>query len=156
MGTGNSTELSAFTTLQSGTPLTTRFTFQAYDSIILNGRGDLGRTEKFTQTDVGLRHKYRFGSSERFTMVFDMDFLNVFNESNQLRVFDNISGHDFEGEEVGLSSDPIAAGAQFQTIPTRDAILSVIAAEDAADDRYKLTTVYQGGRSVRFGFRLIF
>ncbi len=156
MGTGNSTEFSAFTTLQSGTPLTTRFTFQAYDSIILNGRGDLGRTEKFTQTDLGLRHKYRFGSSERFTMVFDMDLLNVFNESNQLRVFDNISGFSFSGEEVGLSSDAVEAGAQFQTIPTRDAILSVIAAEDAFDDRYKLTTVYQGGRSIRLGFRLIF
>lgn len=153
-GSNNSTEFSAFQTLSSGTPLTTRFTFQSYDSIILNGRGDLGRTEKFTQTDLGLRHKYRFG--ERFSMVFDLDVLNLFNESNVLTVFDNISGLNFDGEEVGLSSDTIEAGAQFQTIPTRDAILSVIAAEDAADDRYKLATTYQGGRSVRFGFRLIF
>lgn len=153
-GPNNSTEFSGFQTLSSGTPLTTRFTFQSYDSIVLNGRGDLGRTEKYTQTDLGLRHKYRF--AERFTMVFDLDVLNVFNESNTLRVFDNISGFNFAGEEVGLSSDTIEAGAQFQRIPTRDKILSVIAAEGAEDDRYKLATEFQTGRSVRFGFRLLF
>ncbi len=155
-GSGNSTEFSAFTTAQSGTPLTTRFTFQGYDSVILTARGDLGRTEKFTQTDIAVRHKYRFGSNERLTLVFEVDVLNVFNESNQLAVFDNISGLNFSGEEIGLSADFIQAGGDFQRIPTRNNILNIIDDEDARDERYGLTDTFQGPRSVRFGFRLIF
>ncbi len=158
-GGGNSTEFSAFTTAQSGTPLTTRFTFQSYDSIILRGRGDLGRTEAFTQTDLAIRHKYRFGSNERLMMVFDVDILNVFNESNELAVFDNINGFNFSGEEIGLSSDFIQAGGDFQRIPTLDRILAIINDPDeggGTDTRYGLPTTFQGGRSVRFGFRFIF
>jgi hypothetical protein len=155
-GTGNSTEFSLFTTAQSGTPLTTRFTFQSYDSIILNGRGDLGRTEAFTQTDFAVRHKYRFGDNERMMMVFDVDILNLFNESNQLTVFDNISAFNFSGAEVGLSDDSIVAGGQFQNTAIRDAVLKEIESRGVQDERYGLTTGYQSGRSVRFGFRFIF
>jgi hypothetical protein len=155
-GGGNSTEFSGFTTAQSGTPLTTRFTLFSIDNSILNGRGDLGRTEAFTQTDVALRHKYRFGSNERLTMVFEVDILNVFNESNVLAVFDNISGLNFSGEDIGLSSNAPEAEAQFQRQATRDAILNVIEAEDARDARFGLPTTFQTGRSVRLGFRLLF
>jgi hypothetical protein len=156
---GNSTEFSAFTTAQSGTPLTTRFTFQSYDSVILKGRGDLGRTEAFTQTDIAIRHKIRFGSSERFMVVFDLDVLNVFNESNVLAVFDNINGFNFSGEEIGLSTDSIQAGGDFQRIPTLDRVLAIINDPNEGggpDERYNLPDTFQGSRSVRFGFRFIF
>ncbi|HYP02322.1 MAG TPA: TonB-dependent receptor [Pyrinomonadaceae bacterium] len=155
-GKGNSTEFSAFTTAQSGTPLTTRFTFQGYDSIILDRRGDLGRTEAFTQTDLGVRHKVRFGSNERFTVVFDLDVLNVFNQSNVLAVFDNISGINFSGEEIGLSSDFIESGGEFQRIQTLNNIRTLINSEGGADDRYRQPDTFQVGRSVRFGFRFLF
>jgi hypothetical protein len=158
-GKGNSTEFSAFTTAQSGTPLTTRFTFQSYDSIILDKRGDLGRTGAFTQTDLAIRHKIRFGSSERFMLVFDLDILNLFNESNELTVFDNINGFNFSGEEIGLSSDSIQAGGDFQRIPTINAIRAIINDPDEGggiDERYGLANTFQGGRSIRIGFRLIF
>ncbi|HYE13111.1 MAG TPA: TonB-dependent receptor [Pyrinomonadaceae bacterium] len=156
---GNSTEFSAFTTAQSGTPLTTRFTFQSYDSIILDRRGDLGRTEAFTQTDFAIRHKVRFGESERFMFVFDLDILNLFNEDNVLGVFDNISGFNFSGEEIGLSSDSIQAGGDFQRIPTLDRIRAIINDPDEGggpDERYGLANSFQAGRSVRLGFRFIF
>lgn len=81
-GRNHSTEFSGFTQASSGTPLTTRFRFAGFDTAILNGRGDLGRTEALTQTDFALRHKYRFGSEERFTLAFDLDVLNTFNERN--------------------------------------------------------------------------
>jgi hypothetical protein len=158
-GTGHSTEFSGFTTMQSGTPLTTRFTFQSYDSIILDRRGDLGRTSAFTQTDLALRHKIRFGSNERFMAVFEVDVLNVFNESNDLTVFDNISGFNFAGDEIGLSSDFIQAGGDFQRIPTINAIRAIINDPNQGggpDERYGLTNSFQGPRSVRLGVRFIF
>ena len=83
--------LSGFTTFQSGTPLSTRFTLFGVAAQFLNGRGDLGRTEMFTQTDFGLRHRYRFGNDGRFTLVANVDILNLFNEDNVLGVFEAFS-----------------------------------------------------------------
>jgi Ca-activated chloride channel family protein len=79
---GHSTELSGFTTAQSGTPISTRYRLEGIATALLNGRGDLGRTARLTQTDLALRHKYRFGENERFTVAFDLDVLNAFNENN--------------------------------------------------------------------------
>ncbi len=156
-GQGNSTELSGYTTLQSGTPITSRFTFFNIDNQILTRRGDLGRTEAFTQTDFALRHKYRFGSNERLTMVFDLDILNAFNESNVVTVFENIApGLNFAGEDFGLSSNRAEAEAQFQRQNTSAAILNAINENGGRDARYGQPTTFQGGRQVRFGFRLLF
>ena len=57
----------------------------------MNGRGDLGRTEAYSQTDLGFRHRYRFGHDGRFTLVANVDILNMFNEDNVLAVFETIS-----------------------------------------------------------------
>jgi hypothetical protein len=163
-GAGNSTEISGFTTAQSGTPLTTRFTFLNIDNQILNGRGDLGRTERFTQTDLAVRHKYRFGTNERLTMVFDFDVLNLFNESNFLTVFENIKpGSNLSGSAIGLSSNAATAEAQFQRTNTISAIQAALVARagtttdaQGRDLRYGQPTTFQGGRTVRLGFRLLF
>jgi hypothetical protein len=160
-GAGNSTEFSGFTTAQSGTPLTTLFTFYSANAI-LNGRGDLGRTEAFTQTDFGLRHKYRFGSNERMTMVFDLDVLNAFNEANELGRQTNFSTVNFEnvaltrGGLANINNEPQAIQRVFNG-GIRDAVLA--AGRDRADrplSSYNLPNQFQGARSVRFGFRLLF
>lgn len=168
-GAGNSTEFSGFTTAQSGTPLTTRFFFLNIDNQILNGRGDLGRTERFTQTDVAVRHKYRFGTNERLTMVFDLDVLNLLNESNFLTVFETIRpAVNFSGTAIGLSSNPSVAEAQFQRTNTIAAINAALVARipttpvnnvtdaQGRDLRFGQPTTFQTGRTVRFGFRLLF
>jgi hypothetical protein len=82
----NSTDLTFFTTAQSGTPQTT-FSDIYGIFIIESERGDLGRTEAFTQTDFNLTHRYRFGRDDRFTMAFDVNVINAFNENNVLGVF---------------------------------------------------------------------
>jgi hypothetical protein len=156
-GPGNSTEFAVFTTAQSGTPLTTRFNLFNIDNTILNGRGDLGRTEAFTQTDFALHHKIRFGSNEQYTAAFDLDILNIFNEANVLGVFENISATNIAATDIGLSSNAPTAEAQFQRTPTRDRILAYFAANPAQKDaRYQLPNNFQGVRTVRLGFRFIF
>lgn len=158
MGSGNSTEFSMFTTAQSGTPVTTRFNFYGINNTTLTTRGDLGRTEAFTQTDLGLRHKYRFGTSERFTMVFDLDILNLFNESNELGRDELYNSLSVLGENIGLSSDEATAIAAFQRQPTTSAILAYLngSAGNGKRPTYNLPNSFQGGRTVRFGFRLLF
>jgi hypothetical protein len=163
-GAGNSTEFSFFTEARSGTPVTTRFTFYGINSTPLTERGDLGRTEIFTQTDFGLRHKYRFGTNERLTMVFDLDVINLFNESNAFSHFEIYNAASVQGENIGLSSDEATAIVAFQRQPTSAAILaylnrpttSVGGGGGGADARFNLPNSFQAGRSVRFGFRLLF
>jgi outer membrane receptor protein involved in Fe transport len=153
---GNSTDFSIFTTAQSGTPLTTRFVLFNIDNMILNGRGDLGRTEAFTQTDFSLHHRYRFGGSERFSLVFDLDILNLFNENNTLGIFDNFSSTNIDAEDIGLSANTPEAEAEFQRIATRDAIVSVINSTGAKDVRFGLANSFQTPRTIRFGVRFLF
>ncbi|MBV8859906.1 MAG: TonB-dependent receptor [Acidobacteria bacterium] len=156
-GGGNHTEFGIFTTVQSGTPITTRFNLFNIDNTILNGRGDLGRTEAYTQTDFAVHHTYRFGSNERYTAAFDLDILNLFNEANVLGVFENISATNIASTSIGLSANTPTAEAQFQRTPTRDAIMAYFAANPAQKDaRYQIPNNFQGVRTVRLGLRFIF
>jgi hypothetical protein len=153
----NTTDFSLFTTIQSGTPLTTRFVLFNIDNMILNGRGDLGRTEAFTQSDVALHHKYRFGGSERFALVFDIDVLNLFNEANVLGIFDNLSSTNIDPTDIGLSDNAPEAEAQFQRINTRDAIVSLFNANPGDKDvRFGIPNSFQAPRTIRFGVRFQF
>jgi outer membrane receptor for Fe3+-dicitrate len=42
--------------------------------------GDLGRSPAFSQTDLGVSHKYKFGQDGRFTLVGDLNVLNLFDQ----------------------------------------------------------------------------
>ncbi|MGH9803283.1 MAG: TonB-dependent receptor domain-containing protein, partial [Blastocatellia bacterium] len=84
---GQETQFGLFTTAQSGSPITSFYTL--YAAAILSGRGNLGRTPVFTNTDFSVSHRYRFGNNERLGLVFDFNVLNIFNEANVLTVSAN-------------------------------------------------------------------
>lgn len=155
----NATELTGFTIAQSGTPITTRFTLYGVAGQILNGRGDLGRTDAFTQTDLGLRHKYRFGRDNRVTMSFDIDVLNVFNEANELQRSEAISGTSITlgPSDLNLTGNEATGIQIFQRQNTSDRINAFLNANPTLKDpRYNQPIAFQTGRSVRFGFRVLF
>jgi hypothetical protein len=161
----NSTEFSAFQTFQSGTPVTT--TIPWITTTIFTKRGDLGRTPMFTQTDFAVSHKYRFGRDNRFTLVGDLNILNLFDE-------DNITGYFTQKSTVTLSPASTSAyGTQFinpdgstnyvaginaytsgALLNSTNAYLSALSTR--IDGRYGQPNSFQGPRSVRFGFRLLF
>jgi hypothetical protein len=74
----NETEFSAFQTFQSGTPQSTIVSFIV--PIFLNGRGDLGRTPMFSQTDFNVAHRYRFGRDNRFGVEASLNILNLWDQ----------------------------------------------------------------------------
>lgn len=151
----NSTEISGFTTLQSGTPVTTRFTLFGVAGQILNGRGDLGRTEAFSQTDLGLRHRYRFGNDGRFAVVASLDVLNLFDQANVLGRAEDISAAGITPTILGIaSSDPLVYEAIYQQQSFNSAINSYLSTRVLPT--YNLPNLFQNPRSVRFGFKLQF
>ena len=167
-GSNNTTEFQTFFTAQSGTPLTTLTDVAGYDTIILNGRGDLGRTEMYTETDFAVRHRYRFGRDNRFTLVGEVDFLNVFNENNELGRFTRIDQLVYNLEDpanglvTALEASTLSSAALLRLAQQRfsangaPGILSQANDPAVRDPRFNLVDTFQPGRSIRFGFRFLF
>ncbi|HKP67689.1 MAG TPA: TonB-dependent receptor [Pyrinomonadaceae bacterium] len=159
----NATEFQVFTTAQSGTPLTTRVDILGIGTVVLDKRGNLGRTEAYTNTDFAVRHRLKFGKDNRFTLVFEADLLNVFNQANELSRNQSLSLDSFDitdpafgvitADEAELPTAYGLAMGRFQQSGA-PGILDYLS--DNPNELYNLTNSFQAPRSVRFGFRFIF
>ncbi len=171
----NSTDLSFFTTVQSGTPQTT-FIGIVQTNVVLSKRGDLGRTPTFSASDFSISHKYRFGSDNRFKLAFDVNFINVFNQNGvtALNTTKYLNVNGLSGSDIDPCYDPdgirpagCAAPLPVNTLLTQ-ALNNVLngkvgtlltALDNQAGNRntlYGKPSAYQAPRSIRFGFRFIF
>lgn len=153
-----SLELSGFTQFASGTPVTTRYTVFGVGGQILNGRGDLGRTEMFTQTDFGARYGYRFGADKRFKLIGTLDIINLFDESNVLGRNETLSTTGLTAANLGMPAglSSIQQEALYQRQAFAAAAIANINSRGIQNPLYNLPTTFQGPRNVRFGFRLQF
>jgi hypothetical protein len=154
----NSTEISAFQTVTSGTPMTTSIYGQSsVTPQIFYHRGDLGRSPTFSQTDLNITHRYRFGRDNRFTVAADLNILNLWDQDTVTGVYPTMNTTAGRPNDAGLGLTPVqyangyTTGALLQTILTR-----IAASPDRPDLRYKMPQLFQSPRVVRFGFRLLF
>ncbi|MEJ7624920.1 MAG: TonB-dependent receptor [Pyrinomonadaceae bacterium] len=155
----NSTELSAFQTVTSGTPQTTSiFGASTVTPQIFLERGDLGRSPVFSQTDLNVTHRYRFGRDNRFTIAGDLNFLNLFDQDTVTGIYPTINPNT-----APINAAAVAGGSQVAYVNglTSGTLLPAIQARlasqaDRTDVRYKLPQVFQGPRTVRFGMRFLF
>jgi hypothetical protein len=154
----NSTEISGFQTITSGQPQTTTiYGASTVTPQIFLGRGDLGRSPMYTQTDLNLTHRYRFGGDNRYTMAIDINFLNFFDQKTVTAIYTvmNPSSAPVNAAALGLSNVAYANGYTGGTL--LNPILARIASQpDRSDVRYKLPYLYQSPRTVRFGVRFLF
>ncbi|MDQ5847072.1 MAG: hypothetical protein M3539_17435, partial [Acidobacteriota bacterium] len=155
---GNSTSFSFYTTAQTGTPISSRVDLIDVATVVLNERGDLGRTEMFTQTDFAVTHKYKFGNDGRYAVAFDVNFINLFDERNELARYDLISGAVFDDFSFGIAGGRGAAiRAIFQGNGLRDEIQTLLGTPGFEQDaRYNQPNLFQSPRAIRFGFRFMF
>ena len=154
----NSTEISAFQTVTSGQPQTTTiYGASTVTPQIFLGRGDLGRSPVFSQTDLNITHRYRFGGENRFTIAFDLNFLNLFDQAAVAGVYTtmNPSSAPVNAAALGLSqvnyANGLTAGSLLNSIVAR-----IASQPDRSDVRYGQPFLYQSPRTVRFGFRILF
>lgn len=163
----NETNVSAFTSVQSGTPLTTIYTLYAVTSAILNGRGDLGRTEMFTETDLSINHRYKFGRDTRFTLEPFIDIRNLFNERNVLGIQNTISTADVRAANLfangcttctseGQTFNTILNGAGIRNAVNNFFNNSATPAASRTSITYKQPSQFQAPRDIRFGARFYF
>ncbi|MGH9768793.1 MAG: carboxypeptidase regulatory-like domain-containing protein [Blastocatellia bacterium] len=175
-GDRHATDLNFFFTAQQGTPQTTFVTVSA-TSIPLTKRGDLGRTPALTQTDLSLTH--RFKVKERYSLAFDFNVLNAFNQNTvtslvtgKYRVTNAIASTDIDpaynadtqtltnvlnrilNGQIGPQIAGLASGANrsIQGAPNT----ATNGRTNPISSLYGQPSGYQGLRSVRFGFRFTF
>jgi hypothetical protein len=160
-----STEFSTFSTAQTGLPVTSVVTLYNLNPTIVNGIGDLGRTKAFLQTDAAIRHKIRFGKSEKYTLVADLDVLNLFNQTRELTRQTTISPNNISGGNLVAYGCTACGGGEIATINQifgpgiKDAVLGFIndpARPDRRQSTFNKSNGFQAPRSVTFGFRFIF
>ncbi len=159
----NSTDVAFFTTAQSGTPLTTTYSLYSVTSAILNHRGDLGRTATFTETDLLVSHKYRFGRDGRFTLEPFVNIRNLFDEDNELTRntqygLANLSAGSLAAAGCAACTDEVATILQIFNGGIRDYVLARLDGNKAARvfNTFNLANSFQAPRETRFGARLYF
>jgi hypothetical protein len=176
LGKDHATDLSFFYTALQGTPITT-FVNVAASSIVLSKRGDLGRTPVFTQTDLSLTHRFKI--KERYSLAFDFNVLNVFNQNTvtglvtgKYRVTNTIAAIDVDttynantqtltnvfnqilNGQIGAQIDGLASGANRSIQGAPGAPTN--GRTNPVSSLYGQPNSYQDARSVRFGFRFTF
>ena len=161
----NSTDISFFTTIQSGTPLTTNWNFYQVASAVLFGRGDLGRTEMFTETDLSIKHTYKFGRDNRFSFQPFLNIRNLFDEQNELgrQTLYTVSNQSAAtlvrgGCPAAVCSDEFTSIQRIFNGGVTQYVVNDVNANAAARRRndYNLPNLFQVPREVRFGVRLFF
>jgi hypothetical protein len=154
----NSTEFSAFQTITSGTPQTTTiYGASTVTPQIFLGRGDLGRSPVFSQTDFNITHRYRVGHDDKYTVAFDFNVLNLFDQSTVTGVYTTVnpSSAPVNAAALGLTQVQYANGITDGSL--LNAMLARVASQaDRSDVRYKQPFLYQSPRQVRFGVRFLF
>ncbi|REK16451.1 MAG: hypothetical protein DWQ43_05515 [Acidobacteria bacterium] len=170
----NATTVSAFTTAQSGVPLTTVYSLYNVSTSILFERGDLGRSEMFTETDLFVSHKYKFGRDNRVTFEPYIEIRNLFDERNELGISRSYGTTNIVGTslEAGGCTTCVVRNSSGTVLvgPTEGASLREIfsggirqyvinyfnANPQLLSNTYGESNSFQGGRDVRFGFRFVF
>lgn len=175
----NSTDFTVAFLGTSGTPLSTQASYFNANTFVF-GRGDLGRTDAFTQTDFAVTHRYKFGRDGKFGMAFEVNITNLLNEKNVTDRFTTIAVGSLSGQQgtaafnlynncgVGGCTELNTIRAIFNGgIQTQflnllnntvdvDPGAAVVPDSVTRDARFNQPLSFQNGRQVRFGFRFTF
>ena len=165
----NATDFNLFYQIGSGTPVTTRGRYGVVSGMIVSKRGDLGRTDTLSQTDVSLTHKYLFGRDLRFGVAFDINVLNLWNQATEISRRETITRSEFSPGVIGCpTADPndtpvrCLTRAVFNGGITSASFLAYANATVNGDPnarkdlRYNLPQLFQNPRAIRFGVRFLF
>ncbi|MEO6590127.1 MAG: TonB-dependent receptor [Pyrinomonadaceae bacterium] len=159
----NSTDFNVFYQIASGTPVTTRSRIAFVSGQIVSGRGDQGRTDRYSQTDFSISHKYRFGRDNRYAVGFDVNVLNLLNQATELSRRETITRLNIPpavfgcpGVDPGFTPLRCIDRGVFNGTVTSAKVLTFANAGTNKDQRYNLPQSFQDPRNIRFGFRFIF
>ena len=150
------TDIGLFFRVMSGTPITTQVNTQNGIGILVEGRGDMGRTPVLNQTDLLISHKISVGEGKK--VQFEFNFENLFNQKTATFVFDRYNREEwYDTSGMYLGEQDLTQGYDWQALvnespDANDPTYGNI----ALDQRYGMKAIYNPGFSGRFMVKYIF
>jgi hypothetical protein len=149
----------------SGTPLTTLLEDNNWDQIIINGRGDMGRTPVLSQTDLLVSHQFKIAEGKMLRLEFNM--MNVWNQKTVRHIDPLINRFRDGSAQIDLSNANLLKGFDWQalfaqtTYAQDTSITSDPRSLDplknfAVNPTYRKADLWNAGFSGRFGLKFTF
>lgn len=153
------TDIGGFFRVMSGTPITTQVMTTNSIPFYVNGRGDMGRTPVFNQTDLVVGHSFKVGEGKALRV--EMNMLNIFNQKTEMFRFDRYINEDHETSSgMDLSGTNLAAGFDWQALLAAQAAGRATAGEGFGwidrDPRYGMATEFNTGFEGRLMIKYTF
>jgi hypothetical protein len=148
------TEIGGFFRASSGTPITTQVNSINGIPIYVNGRGDMGRTPFFNQTDLMVAHTFKVG--EKKALRFEMNMINLFNQKTNVFTFDRYNREEHsDSTGMNLSSVDLTRGFDWQALAVAGGIDGGLTGADL-DSRYGQAAEFNPGFQARFLVKFTF
>ena len=149
------TQLGAFFYGGSGTPISTLVNTLDLEPLLVNGRGDMGRTPVLTRTDLLVSHEVPLGDKKK--VRFELNVLNVFNQKTATHIFNYLNkgapggSTTIPADAIDMSNVNLAKGYDYNAL-----ILQSADGAKAYDPRYGQPDLWQTGAQGQFSVKFIF
>ena len=150
-------DVGAFFSIASGTPLTTSVATVNQSDVFVEGRGDMGRTPVLSQTDLLVGHN--FNITEGMKLRVEWNFINLFNQKTARHRFPFLNrgggGIARSGSAINLASVDLFKGYDYKALiaNTTDGRNPALG---ALDPRYGLDDIWSPGFQSRLGIKFTF
>ena len=137
----------------SGTPLTTVVETSNGINVMVNGRGDMGRSPVLSSTDALVSHELKMGGGRRLRA--ELNVLNLFNQKTTRHTYSWLNrGFTRSGSRINLSGVDLAQGYDYLALmaKTPDAATALT----AKDPRYGMPDLFSPGLTGQFTVKFIF
>ncbi len=140
------TQVGAFFYGASGTPVSTYVTSTHAADMIVNGRGDLGRTPALTRTDLLVAHEVRMMGTK--SLRLELNVLNLFNQKTARHIFNYLnrgSGIERGSSLIDLTNTDLSQGYDYNAL-----IRDTPDGANAYDPRYGEPDLFEDGARGQF------
>ena len=147
------TEIGGFFRVSSGTPVSTQMQTINGIGMYVEGRGDMGRTPVFSQTDLMVAHELKLGKSESRRLRFEFNALNLFNQKTSVFTMDRYNFEEtYDSTGVSLLNMDLRNGFDWKPM----AAAAALAGGSNLDPRYGKAAMFNPGFQGRFLVKFIF
>jgi len=146
------TQIGGFVYAGSGTPMSTVVNTLNTIPVLVEGRGDMGRTPFLSRTDLLVSHDLKVSGTQR--VRFELNVINLFNQKTATHIFNSLNkGAGLARADSGmdLSNVDLAKGYDYRAL-----IQASPSGANAFDPRYGKADLWQPGTQGQFSVKYIF
>ncbi|MEP6914709.1 MAG: carboxypeptidase regulatory-like domain-containing protein [Acidobacteriota bacterium] len=146
------TQIGGFVYAGSGTPMSTVVNSTNTIPVLVNGRGDMGRTPFLSRTDLLVSHELRVAGGQRVRL--EVNVINLFNQKTATHIFNSLNkgaGLARADSAIDLSNTDLSHGYDYNAL-----ILASPSGANAFDPRYGKPDLWQAGTQGQFSIKYLF